>query len=64
MKNNVNYRMKNQFQHLFNSQQAYFLKELSDSPIKKRLKKLKSLHNWIKKNEKLICEEIYKDFET
>ncbi len=63
MKNNVNYRMKNQFQHLFNSQQAYFLKELSDSPIKKRLKKLKSLHNWIKKNEKLICEEIYKDFE-
>lgn len=55
--------MKNQFQHLFNSQQAYFLKELSDSPIKKRLKKLKSLHNWIKKNEKLICEEIYKDFE-
>jgi aldehyde dehydrogenase (NAD+) len=55
--------MINQFQNLFDSQKSHFKNELKNSSINDRLKKLKSLKNWIKKNEKLICEEIYKDFE-
>ncbi len=55
--------MKNQFQPLFDSQNKHFHNELKNSSINERIKKLKSLKNWIKQNEKLICEEIYKDFE-
>ena len=55
--------MANKYQSLFDSQEKHFLKELKNSSINERIKKLKSLKNWIKNNEKLICEEVYKDFE-
>jgi len=55
--------MTNQFLPLFESQKVYFHKELKTSSVNDRLKKLKSLKSWIKKNEKLICSEVYKDFE-
>lgn len=48
---------------LFQSQQAHFRNTLKKSSINERLKKLKSIKSWIKQNEKLICQEIYKDFE-
>lgn len=48
---------------IFNSQKKHFQNELKTSSINDRLKKLRSIKNWIKNNEKLICEEIYKDFE-
>ena len=48
---------------IFKSQKKHFQNELKTSSINDRLKKLRSIKNWIKNNEKLICEEIYKDFE-
>lgn len=48
---------------IFNSQKKHFQNELKTSSINDRLKKLRSIKNWIKNNKKLICEEIYKDFE-
>lgn len=48
---------------IFKSQKKHFQNELKTSSINYRLKKLRSIKNWIKNNEKLICEEIYKDFE-
>ena len=55
--------MTNLHQSLFDSQKTYFQTQLRNQSINERLKKLKSLKNWIKQNEKLICKEIYKDFE-
>ena len=55
--------MINPSQDIFNSQKEYFQNKLRTTPIKSRLKKLKNLKAWIKTNEQLICEEIYKDFE-
>lgn len=48
---------------IFNSQKKHFQNELKTSSINDRLKKLRSIKNWIKNNKKLIYEEIYKDFE-
>lgn len=55
--------MNNPFQPLFDSQKSYFLNELRNNPVNERLKKLKSIKKWIRDNENLVCEEIYKDFE-
>ncbi len=55
--------MKNTFQPLFDSQKSHFNNELRTCSVKDRLKKLRLIKNWLVRNEKLICEEIYKDFE-
>lgn len=52
----------NQYQSIFDKQQAYFLKELRSAKIATRISKLKKLKKWIKSNQDLICSEIYKDF--
>ena len=55
--------MNNPYQSIFDSQLDFFQKELKTSSVGSRLKKLKKIHQWIKQNESLICQEIYKDFE-
>ena len=52
----------NSYQSIFNSQKTFFIQELRTQSISSRVKKLKTLKNWIKKNEKIICAEIKKDF--
>lgn len=53
---------KNQYQEAFKNQKQFFRKELKNSSVSDRIKKLKKLKSWIKTNQDLICEEIYKDF--
>ncbi|MFT7011792.1 MAG: hypothetical protein ACJAWR_001815, partial [Flavobacteriales bacterium] len=45
----------NSYQSIFNSQKTFFIQELRAQSISSRIKKLKTLKNWIKKNEKIIC---------
>jgi len=52
----------NSYQSIFNSQKTFFIQELRTQSISSRVKKLKTLKKWIKKNEKIICAEIKKDF--
>lgn len=52
----------NQYQEIFNSQKSYFQSNLKTGSIKERIKKLKKLKSWIKKNESQICEALYNDF--
>ena len=52
----------NPFQNIFDKQKELFHKELKNSSINSRVKKLQRMKKWMKVNQDLICAEIKKDF--
>lgn len=52
----------NPYLQIFEKQQVFFQSQVKNSSTRERINKLKSIKKWMKANEALICNEIYKDF--
>ncbi len=50
------------YKEAFDLQKKYFAQHLQNGSINDRIKKLKKIKDWMKKNQELICDEMYKDF--